>query len=96
MPIIARRIVGRQYQLPEEPVAVAAVAPAPIDDPYHLTDREREVLRLVAAGRTTGEIAAVLHISPRTAAKHVSNIMEKMNVSSRTSAVALAMREGLI
>jgi predicted ATPase/DNA-binding NarL/FixJ family response regulator/Tfp pilus assembly protein PilF len=96
MPIIARQIVGRQYQLPEEPVTVAAVVTEPVDDPYRLTDREREVLRLVAAGRTTGEIAAALHISPRTTAKHVSNIMEKMDVSSRTSAVALAMREGLI
>jgi DNA-binding CsgD family transcriptional regulator len=60
-----------------------------------LTGRELEVLRLVAEGRNNREIAAALFISPKTASVHVSNILAKLNLSSRTQAAALAHREGL-
>ncbi|MGH3240499.1 MAG: response regulator transcription factor, partial [Spirillospora sp.] len=60
-----------------------------------LTVREREVLRLVADGLGNREIAAKLFISPKTASVHVSNILAKLNVSSRTQAAAVAHREGL-
>ena len=60
-----------------------------------LTGREREVLRLVAEGRNNKEIAAVLFISPKTASVHVSNILAKLGVTSRTQAAAVAHREGL-
>ncbi|WP_273700010.1 helix-turn-helix transcriptional regulator [Actinomadura graeca] len=60
-----------------------------------LTVREREVLALVAEGRNNREIAAALFISPKTASVHVSNILAKLNVSSRTQAAAAAHREGL-
>ncbi|WP_239066904.1 response regulator transcription factor, partial [Actinomadura bangladeshensis] len=60
-----------------------------------LTAREREVLKLVAEGRNNREIAAALFISPKTASVHVSNILAKLNVTSRTQAAALAHREGL-
>ncbi|SNS27953.1 helix-turn-helix transcriptional regulator [Actinomadura mexicana] len=59
-----------------------------------LTGREREVLKLVAEGRNNREIAAALFISPKTASVHVSNILGKLNVSSRTQAAAVAHREG--
>jgi len=59
---------------------------------FGLTDREREVLRLVAAGRSNPQIAAELFISPKTASVHVSNIIGKLNVSSRGEAAALAHR----
>ncbi|WP_433337040.1 helix-turn-helix transcriptional regulator [Spirillospora sp. CA-294931] len=59
-----------------------------------LTVREREVLRLVAEGRNNREIAAALFISPKTASVHVSNILGKLGVHSRTQAAALAHREG--
>ncbi len=61
-----------------------------------LTSREREVLRLLAAGRTNREIAAVLFITPKTASVHVSNILGKLGAASRTEAAAIAYREGLV
>ncbi|WP_433226274.1 helix-turn-helix transcriptional regulator [Actinomadura formosensis] len=60
-----------------------------------LTAREREVLKLVAEGHNNREIAAALFISPKTASVHVSNILAKLNVTSRTQAAALAHREGI-
>jgi DNA-binding NarL/FixJ family response regulator len=56
----------------------------------HLTSREYEVLRLVAAGRSNREIATTLFISPKTASVHVSNILGKLGVASRTEAAARA------
>jgi len=61
-----------------------------------LTSREREVLRLIAAGRSNREIASVLFIAPKTASVHVSNILAKLGAASRTEAAAIAHREGLI
>ncbi|WP_170297188.1 helix-turn-helix transcriptional regulator [Georgenia thermotolerans] len=59
-------------------------------DPTALTVREREVLALVAAGRSNGEIAAELFISTKTASVHVSNILAKLGVPTRGAAGALA------
>jgi len=61
-----------------------------------LTGRELEVLRLVGAGKANKEIAADLVISERTARTHVSNVLRKIGVSSRTQAAVLAVREGLV
>ncbi len=58
-----------------------------------LTPRERDVLRLLAAGRTNGEIAAELYISTKTASVHVSNILAKLGASTRTEAAAIAARD---
>lgn len=63
--------------------------------PFGLTPREREVLRLVAQGRTNQEIADALFISHRTATTHVANILGKLDVASRTQATAWAVRQGL-
>jgi DNA-binding NarL/FixJ family response regulator len=60
-----------------------------------LTGREAEVLRLLAAGQSNREIAAVLFISPKTASVHVSNILAKLKAASRTEAAAIAHRAGL-
>jgi ATP/maltotriose-dependent transcriptional regulator MalT len=62
---------------------------------FGLTDREREVLSLVAAGRSNRQIADELFISPKTASVHVSNILAKLGVSTRGEAAALAHRQGL-
>jgi len=62
---------------------------------FGLTAREIEVLRLVAAGRSNRDIAAELFISTKTASVHVSNILAKLNVTSRTEAAAMAYRAGL-
>jgi predicted ATPase/DNA-binding CsgD family transcriptional regulator len=60
-----------------------------------LTTREREVLRLIAAGRSNREIGAELFISAKTASVHVSNILGKLGVASRTEAAAIAHREDI-
>ena len=64
-------------------------------DAYHLTEREREVLRLLAARQTDREIAEQLFVGVRTASWHVANVLGKLGVSSRRAAAALAVREGL-
>ena len=61
-------------------------------DPFGLTRREREVLALVATGRTNRQIADELFISENTAGVHVSNILGKLGVASRTEAAAVAVR----
>jgi DNA-binding CsgD family transcriptional regulator len=67
-----------------------ALADKTDDEPqFGLTDRECEVLRLVAAGRSNKEIAAELFISPKTASVHVSNILRKVGASTRTQAAAV-------
>ncbi len=60
-----------------------------------MTAREREVLQLVADGRSNTEIAAELFISRATASVHVSNILSKLGVATRVQAAALAHRRGL-
>jgi DNA-binding CsgD family transcriptional regulator len=61
-----------------------------------LTAREIEVLQLIASGRTNRRIAADLHISEKTVARHVSNIFTKLNVSSRAGATAYAFQHKLV
>ena len=64
------------------------------EDP--LSDREREVLRLLALGHTNQEIAKELYISVRTAATHRAHIMQKLRLSSRAELVRYALDEGLL
>jgi DNA-binding CsgD family transcriptional regulator len=65
------------------------------EDPFGLTAREREVLALVAAGATNREIGERLHMAEKTASVHVSRILAKLDVRSRTEAAAVAHRHGL-
>jgi DNA-binding NarL/FixJ family response regulator len=58
--------------------------------------RELDVLRLLGAGNTNRQIAAELEISERTARTHVSNILRKLDLTSRTQAALWAVREGLM
>jgi DNA-binding NarL/FixJ family response regulator len=61
-----------------------------------LTDREREVLSLVACGETNRQIATTLGISEHTIARHLSNIFDKLGVTSRTAASAFAHKHKLV
>lgn len=65
-------------------------------DPSALTQRERDILTLVAQGLNNREIASHLVISERTARSHVSNILMKLGLASRTQAALWAIREGLV
>ena len=83
-PLVARRLMSSLRQERD-------------DDPLaEITSRELEVLRLVAAGKPNKEIAAELDISERTARTHVSRILRKLGLSSRTQAALWAVREGLV
>ena len=66
-------------------------------DPYnHLTGREREVLKLLAEGRSTQEIAEMLVITPKTVERHKTNLMAKLGVHNRVELVKYALRKGII
>jgi DNA-binding NarL/FixJ family response regulator len=64
--------------------------------PALLTQRERQILALLGEGRSNREIANILVISERTARTHVSNVLSKLNLTSRTQAALMAIREGLV
>jgi DNA-binding CsgD family transcriptional regulator len=64
-------------------------------DPFGLTERERQVLELVAGGRTNREIGQELYMAEKTAGVHVSRMLAKLDVRSRTEAAAVAHRLGL-
>ena len=68
---------------------------SPLSLPAGLTAREAEVLALVASGQTNKAIAATLHLSERTIARHLSNIFTKVGVTSRTAAAGFAYENGL-
>jgi NarL family two-component system response regulator LiaR len=82
-PEVARRLM-QQVTTPRKPEAGAL-----------LTDREREVLRLLAEGRSNKEIARSLVVSERTVKGHVSNILGKLGLQDRTQAALYAVRNGL-
>lgn len=66
-------------------------------DPYDsLTAREREILKLVAEGRTSREIAAMLYISVKTVTGHRNKLMQKLDLHNRSELVRYAMRKGLV
>ena len=64
--------------------------------PSGLTEREVEVLRLVARGMTNKEVAASLDIATKTAGNHVQHIFEKIGVTTRAAATLFAMQKGLL
>ena len=81
---------------PERAIEYALGEPPHEEDAHPLTRRELEVLRLIARGMSNQEVAASLVISEHTVHRHVSNVLGKLGVSSRTAAVAQAARLGLL
>ena len=66
------------------------------DSYEQLTNREREVLKLLAEGHTTQEIAALLVISPKTVEGHKTNLMSKLDIHNRTDLIKYTLRKGII
>jgi len=86
-PGIATKLLGR--------IRVDAAAP-PRPGPAILSERELEVLELIARGKPNAEIARTLYLSPNTVRNHISNILSKLQISNRTEATAYAIRSGLV
>ena len=87
-PSITRRLIAEFAARPDPTRTPESLA--------ELTDREREITRLVAEGLTNSEIAGRLVISPLTAKTHVSNILRKLGCRDRAALVALAYESGLV
>ena len=91
---VRRAAVGESYLNPKLGARVAKEpAPGPPDD---LSQREVDVLRLIALGHTNAEIAEQLFLSVRTVETHRSHIQQKLRLSSRAELVAYALERGLI
>ena len=87
-PEIARDVMSEQGK---------EASPDQVEDPYEtLTDREKQVLKLVAEGGSNKEIAETLGISVKTAMAHREHLMEKLGVHSRTELIKFALRRGVI
>jgi NarL family two-component system response regulator LiaR len=87
---------GRATLSPEAAQALVETANQPVAPGLGLTEREREVLALMIEGLNNTQIAGRLTVSPSTIKSHVSNILSKLGVASRTEAVTLALRNRII
>jgi NarL family two-component system response regulator LiaR len=87
---------GRATLSPEVAQVIVRTASQPPKPGLDLTERERAVLVLMVEGLNNTQIAGRLMVSPSTIKSHVSNILTKLGVSSRTEAVTLALRRGII
>src|ERR671916_408204 len=86
---------GRVHLAPEAAARLMREVRAP-ENPEALTDRETEVLKLVARGKANKQIASTLYVSEKTVKAHVSAILMKLGVQSRTQAALYAVRAGLV
>jgi NarL family two-component system response regulator LiaR len=87
---------GRATLSPEAAQALVQNANRPPEPGLDLTEREREVLALMIDGLNNTQIAGKLTVSPSTVKSHVSNILSKLGVASRTQAVTLALRNRIV
>jgi two-component system response regulator NreC len=87
---------GRTYLTPELGARIAALPPVPVGPPDGLTERELEVLRLIAGGHSNTEIAAQLYLSVRTIESHRAHIQQKTRRTTRAELVSYAREHGLV
>ena len=90
--IVGEAILSSETQIDAPAVPHPSTAADPLEE---LTDREREVLGLLAQGNTNRQIAQALTITPNTVKKHVDHILQKLGVGTRSAAAAIAARAGL-
>ncbi len=93
---IRSAVRGRSTFAPEAVQALIHTATQPPAIGNDLTEREREILALMVRGMTNPQIGAQIYVSRATVRFHVSNILSKLNVANRTSAVALAVQTSLV
>jgi len=93
-PAVATKVVAQFARLADQVPRASASASASLPEP--LSDREQEVLRLIAEGKTNREIAAALYIAEGTVKNHVTNILGKLGVRDRTQAALKARELGVI
>jgi DNA-binding NarL/FixJ family response regulator len=87
-------VAGKLFTHIAQPGAAHHQPPSTID--AELSEREREVLRLLAEGLTNSEIAERLHLTKGTVQNYISSILEKLDVTDRTQAAVIALRHGLV
>jgi DNA-binding NarL/FixJ family response regulator len=88
-PAIARKVLQQVRATTVSPEAADAVR-------AELSDRELDVLKLIASGNDNAMIAAELHISPKTVKNHISNILMKLQIDNRIQAAVYAVRSGIV
>lgn len=88
-PHIAGRVLQHLRATTVAPEAAALIR-------SELSDREIQVLKLIASGKDNAEIAGDLHISPKTVKNHVSNILMKLQIDNRIQAAVVAVRSGIV
>ena len=93
---VRRAAVGETYLNPQLGARMAAEPPQPVGPPDDLSEREVEVLRMIALGHTNAEIAERLYLSIRTVESHRAHIQQKLRRSSRADLVRYALDHGLV
>ena len=93
---IRMAVEGRTYLHPELGAKLAAEPPPPAGPPDDLTEREVEILRLIALGYTNAEIGKQLYLSVRTVESHRAHIQQKVRLTTRAELVRYALDHGLI
>jgi two-component system response regulator NreC len=93
---VRRVAAGETYLNPQLGARMAAEPPQPSGPPDDLSEREVEVLRMIALGHTNAEIAAQLYLSIRTVESHRAHIQQKLRRSSRADLVRYALEHGLV
>jgi DNA-binding NarL/FixJ family response regulator len=100
LPLAIREVMSHRYYitplLTKDLVGSLVHDPQPRKAVHELTARQREVLQLLAEGRSMKEVAAVLHVSTRTVAFHKYRMMDHLHVHSTAALIQFAVREGLV
>ncbi|AFY87068.1 MAG: Response regulator MprA [Chroococcidiopsis cubana SAG 39.79] len=94
------QMIQSEYRLSQEeglrPQTTATAIVEKLDFPFHLTQREQEVLVMLTHGLSNAQIGSQLHLSPRTVEKYVSNLLRKTETNNRAELVGYAMKHRLV